>query len=116
MARMCVCFNLTSSGRLVRDVAAVLMVVVQGVCCILVPMAQVSTGMIRKFTGCLDIPLSMWEAAAAPESMLCFLAASQLRIILAMAKHHSQWVWCVETYTQQHLPIVEEGGQVSCAL
>lgn len=60
---------------------------------------QVSTSLVRKFAGCLDILPSLWEAAAAPESTLCFLTTSPLCIALAMAEHRSQWVWCA-SYAQ----------------
>jgi hypothetical protein len=57
--------------------------------------AQVSTGVLRKFMGGLDIPLSLFEASATPDRLVCHVAPSPLRIVRAMAQHRSQWVWCV---------------------
>lgn len=59
------------------------------------PFLQVSTGLLRKFMGILDAPLSMREAAVAPDSVVCCRATSPLCIMAAMAKHRSQWVWYV---------------------
>lgn len=53
----------------------------------------VSAGLLRKFMGVLDAPLSMREAAAAPDSVVCYRAVSPMCIMGAMGKHRSQWVW-----------------------
>lgn len=45
--------------------------------------------------GGLDIPLSLFEASAAPDRLVCHVATSPLRVVRAMAQHRSQWVWCV---------------------
>lgn len=59
--------------------------------------------MLRKFIGILDIPLSLHEAATAPDSVRCHVAASPLGIVRAMAQHCSQWVWCAMTGSLQCL-------------
>jgi hypothetical protein len=55
--------------------------------------AQVSTGMLRKFMGGLDILLSLYQAASSSEQLVCHVATAPLRVVRAMAQHRSQWVW-----------------------
>ncbi|XP_071715984.1 uncharacterized protein [Rutidosis leptorrhynchoides] len=55
----------------------------------------VSTNLIRKFSGPIDIWLSLWSSGenTLPESKECFLNDHPRRSYAAMSEHRSQWVW-----------------------
>lgn len=53
--------------------------------------------------GSLDIPLSLYQAAGSSNQLVCHVAASPLRIVRAMARHRSQWIWWVLASRFQHV-------------
>ncbi|CAL0306097.1 unnamed protein product [Lupinus luteus] len=54
----------------------------------------VSNNILRKYSGPVDIWLSMlWPILLSNETMQCFVNENPRRSYLAMAQHASQWVW-----------------------
>lgn len=55
---------------------------------------QVSTNILRKYSGPVDFWISMLFALRSPTgSVHCLMNENSRRSILAMSKHSSQWVW-----------------------
>ncbi|RVW64301.1 hypothetical protein CK203_052315 [Vitis vinifera] len=56
----------------------------------------VSTNILRKYSGPIDIWLSILSSMCYPsENMHCLLNENPHKSFLAMAQHQSQWVWYV---------------------
>lgn len=59
-------------------------------------LSQVSTNIIRKYSGLIDIWLSLWNAQNSLNGqMQCLLNEHPRRSYAAMSQHLSQWVWYV---------------------
>ena len=57
---------------------------------------QVSTNILRKYSGPIDIWLSILCSMHYPsENVHCLLNEHPYKSFLAMAEHRSQWVWYV---------------------
>lgn len=64
--------------------------------CFLLLNCQASTSIFRKYTGPVDIWLSIFFSHSYPGSRIyCLLNKCPSRSYLAMAEHSSQWVWYV---------------------
>lgn len=58
--------------------------------------SQVSTNIIRKYSGLIDIWLSSWSAHNSMNGQMhCLLNENPHRSYVAMSQHLSQWVWYV---------------------